>query len=419
MRNSLVASFVLIALTTTPLGAQDRPKESAGETKLPLPPLGKASVGDWSLHSFVYEAGGDAAASGLWRCQVEKLDGNAAALAIEGMAGGQTQKTTDSIKVDELASLHGFLDYLFDHAVPPSSSFAAATVADCERRQDDHTFTCKKVTSHVTLTADQSLWFVKGPGEATVTLWLSAEVSGLGLVAVNVSTENQLVAFRIVGFGKGESTTWGDDGRTKKDSPREKASDAKVPVNAASTAEEGDWASYRFTSEIKPSSAGKPRKGAVGHEVSHVAGADVTIVETKGPGAPGMLWPEKTLSKNRLDRLDEFFGAPGKLRGVAEQDDKLTVAGRTFATKKVTFRSLNLGNGQETPWTAWFSSDVTCSGIVALRATLRSDTPEGTVDVEVAFELAGMGKKGSTLFGVTREALASSLEKEASDPGKK
>lgn len=100
--------------------------------------------------------------------------------------------------------------------------------------------------------------------------------------------------------------------------------------------------------------------------------------------------------------LETYFQIE-KASEVAFSDEKKTVGVREFSCKKVTF--VTPSGAKTLHSTAWISTDVKGSGLVALRIETDADGKKITLD----FEVAGFGSKDKTDFGKTAAELAKAL----------
>jgi hypothetical protein len=172
---------------------------------------------------------------------------------------------------------------------------------------------------------------------------------------------------------------------------KKRLSEYKLPVNPYSAAAVGDWSVLAVTK------SGKELFRV--DRVTSVSGDEVCVrratwYKNGGENLEGNL----TFSRKEAPSLDRFFDVvDGLVESVKVEDTKRTVSGKELACKEVTF-VLDYQGKPFVTLTAYVSTDVKASGIVAMTETCHEEDFGGRVQTTTV-ELAGYGHFDKVLFG--------------------
>src|SRR5205823_2599340 len=124
-----------------------------------------------------------------------------------------------------------------------------------------------------------------------------------------------------------------------------------LPMAVFGRAEEGDWVSLVYRQKIGGKDSGLRR--VVSSTVQTVEGDSVTIVARAKGGAD----VATVYSRTEAPSLDQFFNLGGTpVSNVRVEDAKVSIAGREFATKKLSFDA-EQADGSAVKFTCWLSSE--------------------------------------------------------------
>jgi hypothetical protein len=384
------AALIVVALAA--LARAQEPEDMAGK-KLPAHPLQGAAAGDWCVLTGTAQN-----ESASFFSKVMRVEGTTAELRRrQRNVPSLDDETKLLVSTGEAPSLGQFVS-------KRRGIFRDLVVADETRTVGEKAFATKKV----------SFVWDKGEEKCEMTLWLSSEVKGSGIVAWSLvrTVDNEppvTTKLEVAGFGTAEKTLFGKsalelvDQRTLADPLSWKP----VPLNPWTEAKADDWATYRSsltwgetertTLECRIKAADQERVTVVTRDCG--AGGRGDTVELSRALAP---LPVEILTCLHLSRDD----SGPHLADFSTEAEKKTVGGREFACTRVHFK---MQATLDFEWTLWFSAEVKGCGVVAAEF---KEAGEARAGIAGTVELAGFGNGDTAAWGKRVDELPQKTEKE-------
>jgi len=191
----------------------------------------------------------------------------------------------------------------------------------------------------------------------------------------------------------------GDAPKTKETAKKAEESLA-LPIHPLEGAKEGDWTAFVWTMKAGQ----REEKSLDDWKIAKIADGKIEVQQRSSTKT-------ETLDAKEVPALEQFLGMTStKVTDVKVENDQKAMGGRTFATKKITFKSDD--GRMVVNVSLWISKDVKGSGIVAMH--IEGDLQKGT-KFTADLEVAGFGSKDKTEFGKSVE----DVQKDVNEANKK
>jgi hypothetical protein len=179
--------------------------------------------------------------------------------------------------------------------------------------------------------------------------------------------------------------------------PQEKRSASPaLPIHPLAGAREGDWC----VMECVLHSGNVTQRTLQRWTVAAVTSKDIQLARALGKDEM-----TATVPLNEPPTIESYFDMKGQeVRDVSVSDETRKLGDRELACKKVAFATTQAG-GPNLNATAWLSSSVKGSGLVALSIETSVDQKKVTIH----FALLGFGSKEKTEYGKTFDELSKAL----------
>jgi hypothetical protein len=208
-------------------------------------------------------------------------------------------------------------------------------------------FACKKVTFKTKKEFDLTS---RGAGSGVYshkwTVWLSAEVKGAGIVAVDdegevrgkgVAEDERSLRFEVVGFGTDDKAEWGKLASEVDFSKEVEPAPARIPLpfNPFETAKVGDWQALVQT--VRQKGVKEEYKLVLTNRVSKVTDDSIEFDYEMRVGDQKK--PDKAkYPRKEMPALEDVGNLrPGEAKDLKVEDAKVTLGDKTFDCKKLSY----------------------------------------------------------------------------------